>query len=76
LSIANLGDSGFILIRFRDGTAFQAMRSSEQQHSFNIPFQLTILPGEKELELLKKKGRLEELKKLKQILKPMDNNMV
>jgi hypothetical protein len=52
------------------------MRSSEQQHSFNIPFQLTILPGEKELELLKKKGRLEELKKLKQILKPMDNNMV
>ena len=52
------------------------MRSSEQQHSFNIPYQLSILPGDKELEILKKKGRLEELKKLKHVLKSMDNNMV
>jgi len=28
------------------------------------------------LEILKKKGRLEELKKLKHVLKSMDNNMV
>ena len=76
LYFANLGDSGFILIRFRDGTAFQAMRSTEQQHSFNIPYQLSILPGDKELEILKKKGRLEELKKLKHVLRSMDNNMV
>jgi hypothetical protein len=34
------------------------------------------LPGDKELEILKKKGRLEELKKLRHVLKSMDNNMV
>ena len=76
IHIANLGDSGFILIRFRDGQAFAAKRSNEQQHSFNIPYQLSILPGDKELEILKKKGRLEELKKLRYVLKSMDNNMV
>ena len=75
ISIANLGDSGFILIRFRNNEAYAAARSKEQQHSFNIPYQLSILPGEKEFQLLKKKGRLEELKKLKQALRPMDNNM-
>lgn len=75
INIANLGDSGFILIRFRNGEAYSANRSQEQQHSFNIPFQLSILPGEKEFQILKKKGRIEELKKLRQALRPIDNNM-
>lgn len=44
ISISNLGDSGFLLIRFRNGEAYVAARSKEQQHSFNIPYQLTILP--------------------------------
>lgn len=30
ISIANLGDSGFIIIRFRDGQAYAARRSNEQ----------------------------------------------
>lgn len=38
INIANLGDSGFILVRFRNGEAYGAKRSSEQQHQFNIPF--------------------------------------
>lgn len=38
ISIANLGDSGFLLIRFRNGEAYIAGRSKEQQHSFNIPY--------------------------------------
>ena len=38
ISIANLGDSGFILIRFRNNEAYAASRSKEQQHSFNIPY--------------------------------------
>ena len=53
VNIANLGDSGFVLIRFRNGEAYTAARSKEQQHSFNIPYQLSILPGQKELDLLK-----------------------
>jgi serine/threonine protein phosphatase PrpC len=30
MSIANLGDSGFVLIRFRNGEAYTAARSKEQ----------------------------------------------
>ena len=30
ISIANLGDSGFLLIRFRNGEAYTAARSKEQ----------------------------------------------
>ena len=73
LHLANLGDSGFVLIRFRNGEAYTAARSKEQQHSFNIPYQIAILPGPKEIEQLKAKGRIEEVKKLKQILKRSDS---
>ncbi len=75
IHIANLGDSGFVLIRFRNGEAYTAARSKEQQHSFNIPYQISILPGPNELELLKQRGRIEELKKLKAILRRKDNMM-
>ena len=75
INIANLGDSGFVLIRFRNNEAYTAARSKEQQHSFNIPFQLSILPGPNELENLKKRGRIEELKKLRAILKRSETMM-
>lgn len=71
--MANLGDSGFVLIRFKNGEAFTYARSKEQQHSFNIPYQLSILPGQKDLEILKQKGRIEEIKKLKSVLRKKDN---
>ena len=73
ISIANLGDSGFMLIRFRNGEAYTAAKSKEQQHSFNIPYQLSILPTEKDVDNLKSKGKIEELKKLKSVLKRKDN---
>lgn len=41
---ANLGDSGFLLIR--NGEVVH--RSEEQQHYFNTPFQLTVAPPEQE----------------------------
>ena len=75
INIANLGDSGFVLIRFRNNEAYTAARSKEQQHSFNIPYQLSILPGPNELENLKKRGRIEELKKLRAILKRSETMM-
>jgi len=43
---ANLGDSGFLLLR--DGAV--VYRSTEQNHYFNAPFQLTVLPEKLGLE--------------------------
>jgi len=40
LSSANIGDSGFLVVR--DGTVVH--RSQEQQHYFNTPFQLSLPP--------------------------------
>ncbi|KAL4223120.1 Protein phosphatase PTC7 [Mactra antiquata] len=45
---ANLGDSGFMLIR--NGEVVH--RSEEQQHYFNTPFQLTVAPPEQEGHVL------------------------
>lgn len=73
ISIANLGDSGFVIIRFKNEEAFTFARSKDQQHSFNIPYQLSILPTEKDIENLKTKGRIEEIKNLRRVLKNKNN---
>lgn len=44
LHTANLGDSGFLVVR--EGEVVH--RSDEQQHYFNTPFQLSIAPPEAE----------------------------
>lgn len=38
LCIANIGDSGFLVIRFKQGEPYCPHKSKEQQHAFNIPF--------------------------------------
>ena len=38
LSIANIGDSGFLVIRFKNGEPYCPHKSKEQQHAFNIPY--------------------------------------
>ena len=45
-----LGDSGFLILRPHDFLRKFTIvyRSSEQQHSFNCPYQLTHLPSEEE----------------------------
>ena len=48
---ANLGDSGFVVVRNNE----IVHRSIEQQHYFNCPFQLAILPGEQENLLMQDK---------------------
>lgn len=68
LSFANLGDSGFVYYRQQDcriveerqviGETFLNSRSKEQTHSFNTPYQLSILPREEHVELLKQKGKI------------------
>ncbi|XP_041447633.1 protein phosphatase PTC7 homolog fig [Drosophila obscura] len=47
LYTANLGDSGFIVIR--NGSVLN--RSEEQTHSFNMPFQMTVPPPESSHDL-------------------------
>jgi len=73
LSIANLGDSGFFVIRFKNGEPYVPFKSKEQQHSFNIPYQLAQLPSQADLEILRKKGKLTEMSKLKSVLRRRNN---
>lgn len=44
LSLSNVGDCGFLLIRFKYGEPYTPQKSKEQQHAFNIPYKLFNLP--------------------------------
>ena len=70
LRVANIGDSGFLLIRFsHDDEAYCAHKSKEQQHAFNIPYQLSVLPNYQQLDELYSQGKLKQCQKLLHILK-------
>lgn len=68
LSFANLGDSGFVYYRQQEckivddrqviGETYLNTRSKEQVHSFNTPYQLSILPNEEHIEQLKSRGKI------------------
>lgn len=73
LSIANIGDSGFLVIRFKNGEPYCPYKSKEQQHSFNIPYQLSQLPTKVDLEILRRRGKLSEMQKLKNVLRKKNN---
>jgi len=44
IGVANLGDSGFMLLRKGPNGMIIVLKSDEQQHSWNCPYQLTRLP--------------------------------
>mmetsp|Transcript_34289 Transcript_34289/g.101872 ORF Transcript_34289/g.101872 Transcript_34289/m.101872 type:complete len:767 (-) Transcript_34289:398-2698(-) len=44
IGVANLGDSGFMLLRKGPNGMVIVLKSDEQQHSWNCPYQLTRLP--------------------------------
>jgi len=48
LHTANLGDSGFMVVR----RGQVVHRSTEQQHFFNTPFQLSVPPEDRREEVL------------------------
>jgi protein phosphatase PTC7 len=73
LSISNIGDSGFLLIRFKNGEPYCPFKSREQQHAFNIPYQLSQLPTQADLEILRKRGKLTEMAQLKNVLRKKNN---
>lgn len=61
LGIANIGDSSLVLLRRREIDSTTGMRcaarTSEQQHAFNCPFQLTLLPTESDFPQLLQDGK-------------------
>lgn len=71
MTALNLGDSGFLLIRFDPVTLepYVLIRSKEQTHGFNTPYQLTRLPSTKEVQTLKSKNMDKELQNLKNAMK-------
>lgn len=73
LHVANVGDSGFFVIRFKNGEPYVPYKSKEQQHSFNIPYQLSQLPTQADLEILRKRGKKEEVSKLRKVLRKKNN---
>mmetsp|Transcript_22365 Transcript_22365/g.24886 ORF Transcript_22365/g.24886 Transcript_22365/m.24886 type:complete len:184 (+) Transcript_22365:100-651(+) len=44
MKVANLGDSGFLVLRHTNSDFKIVYKSEEQQHSFNAPYQLTRMP--------------------------------
>ena len=72
MTALNLGDSGFLLIRFNQddngNEPYVLIRSKEQTHYFNTPYQLTRLPGQKEVDNLKKQNKTKEVQSLQKAL--------
>eukprot|EP00923_Selenidium_pygospionis_P047804 GHVN01082454.1.p1 GENE.GHVN01082454.1~~GHVN01082454.1.p1 ORF type:complete len:1071 (+),score=247.75 GHVN01082454.1:215-3427(+) len=59
LGVANLGDSALVILRRENRHHRQltvCCRTKEQQHFFNCPYQLSLVPAEKDLPELEKKG--------------------
>jgi len=44
MKVSNLGDSGFLVLRYKNSDLKIVYKSDEQQHSFNAPYQLTRMP--------------------------------
>jgi len=64
----NLGDSGLIHFAYKDHQYHIQNVSKEQQHEFNIPYQLSKLPSAEYLIEMENEGRLREAKQLKRLL--------
>lgn len=60
ISLCNLGDSGFQLYRQTQNQIYLAYRSKEQTHSFNIPYQLSVLPTDEDCQKLRQRGKVQE----------------
>jgi len=67
LGIANLGDSTCLILRRQQPYAMSlVLRTREQQHSFNCPFQLSRLPQPEHFPDLLKDGKITLVRVLKQ----------
>jgi len=61
LGVANLGDSALLLLRRKEvdpTSGFRCLaRTREQQHAFNCPYQLSLLPKPEDFDALMKQGK-------------------
>ena len=71
MTALNLGDSGFLLIRFdtQSNEPYILIRSKEQIHGFNTPFQVTKLPTSRDVDYLRTENKKKELDNLKKAMK-------
>jgi len=68
IEAVNLGDSGFLHFSLKNGQYEVKNESKEQQHEFNVPYQLSRLPGSTYFAEMKLKGLVKEARKLERIL--------
>jgi serine/threonine protein phosphatase PrpC len=64
----NLGDSGFMHFAYKNHQYYIRNVSKEQQHEFNVPYQLSRLPSVEYLMKMESEGRLREAKQLRRLL--------
>ena len=57
LLCCNIGDSGFLVIRFMNNSPFIIEKSTPQQHDFNVPFQLARIPSLAKIEDIASKSK-------------------
>jgi len=61
LGVANIGDSALLILRRKEVDAGVGLRcvgrSHEQQHAFNCPYQLSLLPTDKDFPALVEQGK-------------------
>eukprot|EP00826_Nyctotherus_ovalis_P013274 TRINITY_DN1355_c0_g1_i4.p1 TRINITY_DN1355_c0_g1~~TRINITY_DN1355_c0_g1_i4.p1 ORF type:complete len:237 (+),score=68.20 TRINITY_DN1355_c0_g1_i4:170-880(+) len=68
VEVANLGDSTFLHLSLENKQYVVANISKEQQHEFNVPYQLARLPDASYLVEMKLGGRIKEASRLERIL--------
>ncbi len=71
IQIVNLGDSGALIVKVKNGMAYRVKGTIEQVHDFNTPYQLARFPKQRDFDLLEKMQKLDELQSLK---RAMDSN--
>jgi hypothetical protein len=52
----NIGDSGFLVVRFMNNSPFIIEKSVPQQHDFNVPYQLARIPSIRQMEEIANKS--------------------
>ena len=68
IDAVNLGDSGFIHLSKKESKYYIKNLSREQQHGFNIPFQLARFPSDLYINKMRKDGRRREAIQLKSLI--------
>ncbi len=68
IEAVNLGDSGFVHLTLKAGEYYINGVSKEQQHEFNVPYQMSRLPPAEYLAEMEREGRVKDVKKLKALL--------